>query len=147
MTARSLTSNTRLVNSLGVFCWRKTEAHRARVKGSIFPLAQFTPSSDDDTPLEPLQVFTPSIAWTARFPSCRFPPSSLRTAAVGSLSPFGRTSLARRQGFRSATDLLFAESKSRQKGVFKIMEVVELDRRYKHVIEYCSVEFEKEFRY
>jgi hypothetical protein len=33
---------------------------------------------------------------TARFTSCRLPSCSLRTAAVGSLSPFGLASLARR---------------------------------------------------
>ena len=73
-----------------------------------------------DTPLEPLQIQNPRLARTARFHACRFPSSSLRTAAVGSLSGASHPHLARSpsgvKGFRPVDDLLFADSKSRQKG-------------------------------
>jgi hypothetical protein len=49
-----------------------------------------------------LQIHNSHFVRTARFTSCRLPSCSLRTAAVGSLSPFGLASLARRWGTPSS---------------------------------------------
>ena len=100
MTKSSLTSNTRIVKLSWCFLLRKTEAHRGRGKISQF-VSQFTPSASQ-TPLLTISLLHPHFVRTAQILSCRFPSTSLRTAAVGSLSPFGLASLGFRRGLRFA---------------------------------------------